>query len=43
MKRNFGLIVLAVAVMFGVAACEKKSDVIKIGIAGPITDRKSVV
>lgn len=37
MKRNFGLIVLAVAIMFGVAACEKKSDVIKIGVAGPIT------
>lgn len=37
MKRNFGLVVLAVAIMFGVAACEKKTDVIKIGVAGPIT------
>ena len=37
MKRNLGLVVLAVAIVFGLAACEKKGDVIKIGIAGPIT------
>jgi branched-chain amino acid transport system substrate-binding protein len=37
MKRNFGLAILAATLIFGVAACEKKSDVIKIGVAGPIT------
>ena len=37
MNRYFSVAVLAVALLFGLAGCEKKSDVIKIGIAGPIT------
>ena len=37
MNRYFGAVVLAVALLFGVAGCETKSDVIKIGVAGPIT------
>ena len=37
MNRYFSVAVLAVALLFGLAACEKKSDVIKIGVAGPIT------
>jgi branched-chain amino acid transport system substrate-binding protein len=37
MNRYFGAVVVAVALLFGIAGCEKKSDVIKIGIAGPIT------
>jgi branched-chain amino acid transport system substrate-binding protein len=37
MNRYFSVAVLAVALLFGLAGCEKKSDVIKIGVAGPIT------
>jgi branched-chain amino acid transport system substrate-binding protein len=37
MNRYFGAVVLAVALLFVVAGCEKKTDVIKIGVAGPIT------
>ncbi len=37
MNRYFSVAVLAVVLLFGLAACEKKSDVIKIGVAGPIT------
>jgi len=37
MYRYFGAMVVAVALLFSVAGCEKKSQVIKVGIAGPIT------